>query len=73
MAVVLRSFTLVFSQAAPKRQPMMGTLAEIEEDITRLREMGVTELVHSPPSIGFGPPSMEEGISVMEQLIDISR
>jgi probable F420-dependent oxidoreductase len=73
MAVVLRSFTVAFAQAAPTRQPMMGTLAEIKDDIQRLREMGVTELVHSPPSIGFGPPSIDEGIHVMEQLIEISR
>lgn len=73
MAVVLRSFTVVFSQAAPERLPMMGTLAEVKEDIDRLRGMGVTELVHSPPSIGFGPSSIDEGIRAMEQLIEISK
>ena len=74
MAVVLRAFTMVFPQAAPERQPMMGTLDEIKEDIHRLRSIGVTELVHSPPSIGFGSSSsMDEGIKAMEQLIEISR
>jgi len=74
MAVVLRSFTVAFSHAAPKRQPMMGTFAEIRDDIHRLRDMGVTELVHSPPSIGFAPTStIDEGIRMMEQLIEISR
>lgn len=74
MAVVLRAFTMVFAQPAPDRQPMMGTLEEIKEDIHRLRKIGVTELVHSPPSIGFGPSaSMDEGIKVMEQLIEISK
>ena len=72
MAVVLRSFTIVLPQAG-NRAPMMGTLDQIKEDIQRLRDLGVTELVHSPPSIGFGPASMEEGIKVMEQLIEVSR
>lgn len=72
MAVVLRSFTIVFPQAG-KRAPMMGTLDEVKEDIDRLRDIGVTELVHSPPSIGFGPSSMDEGVELMERLIEISR
>ena len=74
MAVVLRSFTMVFPQPLPERKPMMGTLVEIKEDIHRLRSIGVTELVHSPPSIGFAESSsMDEGIKVMEQLIEISK
>jgi len=74
MAVVLRSFTMVFPQPLPERKPMMGTLVEIKEDIQRLRSIGVTELVHSPPSIGFAESSsMDEGIKVMEQLIEISK
>lgn len=72
MAVVLRSFTIVFPQAG-KRAPMMGTLDEVKEDIKRLRDIGVTELVHSPPSIGFGPSSMDEGVELMERLIEISK
>ena len=72
MAVVLRAFTIVLPQAG-KRAPMMGTLDQVKEDIHRLRDIGVTELVHSPPSIGFGPASMDEGIKVMEQLIEVSR
>lgn len=72
MAVVLRAFTIIFPQAG-KRAPMMGTLDQVKEDIQRVRDIGVTELVHSPPSIGFGPPSMDEGIKAMEQLIEVSR
>lgn len=72
MAVVLRSFTIVFPHAG-KRAPMMGTLDEVKEDIHRLRDIGVTELVHSPPSIGFGPSSMDEGVELMERLIEISK
>lgn len=73
MAVVLRSFTIVFPQAG-KRAPMMGTLDEVKEDIKRLRDIGVTELVHSPPSIGFGASSsIDEGVELMERLIEISK
>ncbi|MFY9609377.1 MAG: LLM class F420-dependent oxidoreductase [Blastocatellia bacterium] len=72
MAVVLRSFTVVFPQSG-KRAPMMGTLDEVREDIQRLRDIGVTELVHSPPSIGFGRSSMDEGVELMERLIEISK
>lgn len=73
MAVVLRSFTIVIPQAG-KRAPMMGTLDEVKEDIDRLRDIGVTELVHSPPSIGFGASSsIDEGVELMERLIEISK
>lgn len=73
MAVILRSFTVVFPQPG-KRAPMMGTLDEVKEDIDRLRDIGVTEVVHSPPSIGFGASSsMDEGVELMERLIEISK
>ena len=73
MAVVLRSFTIVIPQGG-KRAPMMGTLDEVKEDIDRLRDIGVTELVHSPPSIGFGAASsIDEGVELMERLIEISK
>jgi probable F420-dependent oxidoreductase len=73
MAVVLRSFTIVIPQTG-KRAPMMGTLDEVKEDIDRLRDIGVTELVHSPPSIGFGASSsIDEGVELMERLIEISK
>ncbi|HWN99384.1 MAG TPA: LLM class F420-dependent oxidoreductase [Blastocatellia bacterium] len=72
MAVVLRAFAIVVPQPG-KRAPMIGTLDQVKEDIQRLREIGVTELVHSPPSIGFGPSSIDEGIKEMERLIEISK
>lgn len=72
MAVVLRSFTSVIPRSG-RRAPMMGTLDEVREDIQRLRDIGVTELIHSPQSIGFGPSSMDEGLELMERLIEISK
>lgn len=74
MEVVLRSFTMVFEQPAAQRQPMMGTLDQIKEDTERLRDMGVTHLIHSPPAIGFTPsPTVDDGLALMERLIEISR
>jgi probable F420-dependent oxidoreductase len=74
MEVVFRAFTMVFDQPAGQRQPMMGTLGEIKEDIQRLREMGVTHLIHSPPAIGFTPSTtVDDGLALMERLIEVSR
>jgi len=54
MEVVLRSFTMVFpGSAAGDRAPMTGSPEQVREDIARLREIGVTHLIHSPPTIGF--------------------
>ena len=74
LEVVLRAFTMVFDQSTSQRQLMMGTLDEIKEDIGRLREMGVTHLIHSPPAIGFTPSTtVDDGLALMEKLIEISR
>jgi probable F420-dependent oxidoreductase len=75
MEVVLRSFTMVFKDSpGPKRGPMMGTLDEVREDTKRLREIGVTHLIQSPPAIGFDPSaSADDMVSLMEQLIEISK
>jgi hypothetical protein len=75
MEVVLRAFTVVFDQPSPnERRPAMGTLAEIREDIKRLRDAGVTCIVHSPPEIGFiESASVEMTLIRMEQLMEISR
>ena len=74
LEVVLRAFTMVFDQSTSQRQLMMGTLDEIKEDIGRLREMGVTHLIHSPPTIGFTPSTtVDDGLALMEKLIEISR
>jgi probable F420-dependent oxidoreductase len=75
MEVVLRAFTVVFDQPSPnERRPAMGTLAEIREDIKRLRDAGVTCIVHSPPEIGFiESASVEMALIRMEQLMEISR
>ncbi|HVF92504.1 MAG TPA: LLM class F420-dependent oxidoreductase [Blastocatellia bacterium] len=73
--VVLRASPVVFEESrGEKRKPLMGTLREIREDIARLREIGVTELVHSPPEIGFNmSASVDAGLARMEELIEISR
>jgi probable F420-dependent oxidoreductase len=75
MEVVLRAFTMVFDEAkGDGRNPMMGTRDQVQEDIGRLRDIGVTHLIHSPPSLGFTPSStVDEGLALMEQLIEISR
>ncbi len=75
MAVVLRVFPVVFDRSLGKeRKPLMGTLDEIRQDLKRLREMGVTEIVHAPPEIGFRTSaSIEEGLVRLEQLRLISQ
>ena len=53
---------------------MMGTLDEIREDTTRLRDIGVTHLIQSPPAIGFDPSaSIDDMLKLMEQLIEVSK
>ena len=75
MEVVLRSFTMVFKDSlGPQRGPMMGTLDEVREDTKRLRDIGVTHLIQSPPAIGFDPSaSVDDMLRLMEQLIEISK
>ncbi len=73
--VVVRAFTLVLDKAAGEgRGVTMGSLDEIKQDIGRMRDLGVTELIHSPPEIGFtDSPDIEPGLALMERLIEISR
>jgi probable F420-dependent oxidoreductase len=75
LEIVLRAFTMVFDQSlGGERKPMMGALSEVKEDIRRLRDMGVTHLIHSPSSLGFTmSPSVNEGLELMERLMEISR
>jgi probable F420-dependent oxidoreductase len=75
MEVVLRAFTMVFDEAAgSERSPMTGSLDQIGEDVTRLRDIGVTHLIQSPPAIGLDPSAgINDMIAVMEGLIEISR
>lgn len=74
MEVVLRAFTVVFEQSTGQRLPMMGTLEEIKEDIGRMRDLGVTHLIHSPPALGFDPSATADDMLVMiEKLMEISR
>jgi probable F420-dependent oxidoreductase len=73
--VVLRSFTMIFDQPNPSaRGPMMGTVEEVREDTRRLRDMGVTHLIQSPPAIGFDPSaSIDTMLALMEKLIDVTK
>jgi probable F420-dependent oxidoreductase len=71
MEVVLRAFTMLFKEPAGSgRSPMTGSLDQIREDTARLREIGVTHLIQSPPAIGFDPKaSIDDMLAVMEQLM----
>ncbi len=75
MEVVLRSFTMVFKDSlGPQRTPMMGTLDEVREDTKRLRDIGVTHLIQSPPAIGFDPSAgVDDMVRLMEQLLEVSK
>lgn len=75
MEVVLRAFTMVFQQpSGSDRSPMMGSLDQVREDTARLRDIGVTHLIQSPPAIGFDPrASIDDMLAVMEQLIEVSK
>ena len=72
LGVVLRAFTMIFPESqGAERKPMMGTLEEVREDTRRLRDMGVTELIQSPPTIGFDPSaSLDRMLALMEQLME---
>lgn len=75
MEVVLRAFTVVLKQSPGRdRAPMVGTPDELREDIRRLRDIGVTHLIQSPPAIGFDPrASVDDVLKLMEQLMEISK
>jgi hypothetical protein len=66
---------MVFKNSpGPQRSPMMGTLDEVREDTRRLRDLGVTHLIQSPPAIGFDPSAkIDDMLRLMEQLIEISK
>lgn len=75
MEVVSRAFTVVTDEAKGEgRNPMMGTIDQVQEDIRPLRDIGVTHLIHSPPALDFTPSTnVDEGLALMERLIEISR
>jgi len=74
MDIVLRSFTVLFNSSTGKeRTPMMGTIHELRDDTRRLRDMGVTHLIQSPPAIGFDPrATIDDMLTLMSQLMDAS-
>jgi probable F420-dependent oxidoreductase len=75
MEVVLRTFTALFDEPEESaRAPMMGTLDQLRDDLKRLRDIGVTHLIHSPASVGFSlSPDIGPGMRLMEQLSDLGR
>jgi len=75
MEVVLRVFPVIFDQSSGGyRAPMMGTLGEIKEDVGRLRDIGVTEIIYATPEMSFVPSSnIDAALAQMEQLLEISR
>ena len=75
MEVVLRAFTMLFKEPARgNRTPMTGSPDQVREDTARLREIGVTHLIQSPPAIGFDPSArIDDMLALMEQLIEISK
>jgi probable F420-dependent oxidoreductase len=75
MEVVLRAFTMLLKHSGGgDRNPMTGTMEEIREDTRRLRDIGVTHLIHSPPAMGFDPSAgIDDVLTLMEQLLEISK
>ncbi len=75
MEVVLRAFTMLFKEPAGSgRSPMTGSADQVREDTARLRDIGVTHLIQSPPEIGFDPTaSIDDMVALMERLIEISK
>jgi probable F420-dependent oxidoreductase len=73
--VVLRAVGYVLdSSPGTNRMPTIGTLEEIREDVRKIRDIGVTEIIYSPPEIGWiNAPGIEAGLTRLEQLIEISR
>ena len=71
MEVVLRTFTMLFKEpGGSNRSPMTGSADQIREDTARLRDIGVTHLIQSPPAIGFDPSATtDQMLTLMEQLI----
>jgi len=75
LEVVLRVFPVV-SEAlrGPERAFMTGTLGAIRDDLRRLEELGVSEVICHPPELGWTEsPGIDAGLERMEQLFEISR
>jgi probable F420-dependent oxidoreductase len=75
MKVVLRGFTTLLDRpVSGDRTTLVGSVDQVREDIKKLEEIGVTELIHSPSEIGFSE-SADIGVALerMKQLIEISR
>ncbi|HSE36919.1 MAG TPA: LLM class F420-dependent oxidoreductase [Blastocatellia bacterium] len=75
LEVVLRAFTVLFKDpAGSSRSPMTGSADQIREDTARLRDIGVTHLIQSPPALGFDPTAtVEDMLTLMERLLEVSK
>jgi probable F420-dependent oxidoreductase len=75
MEVVLRAFTMLLKEpGGSDRSLMTGSLDQLREDAARLRDIGVTHLIQSPPAMGFDPTaSIDDMLALMEQLMEISK
>src|SRR5262249_44892420 len=63
--IVLRGVGMVLDKSpGADRMPTIGTLSEISEDVRRLKDLGVTEIIYSPPEIGWiNAPGIEAGLA----------
>ncbi len=74
LKVILRTFPFVLEESpGSERREFVGTVAEIRDDISRLRDIGVDGLLHSPPEIGFSNSPIDLGLTRMEQLMEASQ
>lgn len=56
------------------RRPMVGSLDELRHDVNRLREIGVTHLIVSPPEMGSAATSsIEPALSKLEDFLELTR
>ena len=56
------------------RRPMVGSLDELRHDVNRLREIGVTHLIFSPPEMGSAATSsIEPALSKLEDFLELTR
>lgn len=56
------------------RRPMVGSLDELRHDVNRLREIGVTHLIFSPPEMGSAATSsIEPALSKLENFLELTR
>ncbi len=75
LEVVLLTYPLVSDTSlGHTRRPLIGSLDELRHDVNRLREIGVTHLIFSPPEMGStSTSSVEPALARIEELIKLTR